>query len=74
MTPRIALPGVLAVVVALALALPAGAMASHSQTMTLQDDQQLICAPRVAALQFAPRGSDVWTTVAQIRPADSQVS
>jgi hypothetical protein len=33
---------VLAIVVALALAAPAGALASHSQTMTLQDDQQLI--------------------------------
>ena len=29
-------------------------------------------APRVASLQFAPRGSSVWTTVAQIRPASSE--
>jgi hypothetical protein len=42
--PRIRLPGVLAMIVALALALPGAALASHSQTMTLQDDQQLIYA------------------------------
>jgi len=36
------LPTVLAMIVALALAAAPGAMASHGQTMTLQDDQQLI--------------------------------
>lgn len=29
-------------------------------------------APRVASLQFAPSGSNVWTTIATIRPSSSE--
>jgi len=42
MTARTRLPWVLAIIVALALAAPAGALASHRQEMILQDDAQLI--------------------------------
>jgi hypothetical protein len=39
------LPGMLAILVALALATPSGALANHSQEMILQDDSQLIYSP-----------------------------
>jgi hypothetical protein len=45
MRVRATLLGVLAAILALALAVPGGALASNRQEMILQDDQQLIYAP-----------------------------
>lgn len=68
------LPGVLALIAALALALPAGAVAGKNQEMLLQDDQQLIYStPQHAAATLRElkqmgvdrvRVSVVWSLIA----------